>query len=166
MKYFRNTASGEVLAYEQDGSQDHLITPDLVPMAAAEIELHINPARQPTTDDVDVERDRRLVAGLEFRGKVFQTRPNDYENINGAAQLASMAVAGGTAESGNLRWLEGDRDFTWIAADNSLVAMDAPTFLAFCRLAMARKQSLIFAGRQLKDMEAIPSDYVDDKWWP
>lgn len=165
MKFFRNTQSGEVFAYEKDGSQDHLITKELVPMTAAEVDLHISPVRQPTAADVDVERDRRMAAGVEFKGTLFQSRPSDHENIIGAAQLAFMAVAGGT-KSSNLRWLDADQDFTWIATDNSLVPMDAPTVVELGKVVIARKQSLIYAGRQLKDMEAIPSDYINDKWWP
>lgn len=164
MKYFRNTQSGEIFAYENDGSQDHLITQELVPMSAAEVELHINSVRQPTAADVDVERDRRMAAGLEFKGTWFQSRPSDHENILGAAQLAFMALAGG-AKPSNLRWLDADQDFAWIAADNSLVTMDAPTVVELGKAVIARKQSLIYAGRQLKDMQAIPSDYADDKWW-
>lgn len=165
MKFFRNTQSGEVFAYEKDGSQDHLITQELIPMSAAEVELHINPIRQPTAADVDVERDRRMAAGIEFKGTLFQSRPSDHENILGAAQLAFMAVAGGT-KSNNLRWLDADQDFTWITADNSLVPMDAPAVVELGKAVIARKQSLIHAGRQLKDMTEIPSDYIDDKWWP
>lgn len=165
MKFFRNTQSGEVFAYEKDGSQDHLISKELVPMTAAEVELHINPVRQPNAADVDVERDRRMAAGVEFNGTLFQSRPSDHENIIGASQLAFMAVAGG-AKPGNLRWSDPNQDFTWIAADNSQVPMDAPTVVDLGKAVIARKQALIHAGRQLKDMEAIPGDYVDDKWWP
>lgn len=165
MKFFRNTQSGEVFAYEKDGSQDHLISKELAPMTAAEVEQHINLVRLITATDVDIERDRRLSAGIEFKGTSFQSRPGDYENIIGAAQLAFMAVAGGS-KLGNLRWLDPDQDFTWIAADNSLVPMDAPTVVDLGKAVIARKQALIHAGRQLKDMEAIPGDYTDGKWWP
>ena len=42
MKYFKSP-TGEVFAYESDGSQDAWIKPDLVPMTQAEIEAHLNP---------------------------------------------------------------------------------------------------------------------------
>ncbi|MGA4635111.1 DUF4376 domain-containing protein [Pseudomonas solani] len=164
MKYLRSPA-GEVYAFALDGSEDAFIPSGLVGMTAAEVELHINPVRQPTVADIDAERDRRMAAGVEFKDSLFQSRPSDHENIIGAAQLAFTAVASG-ARPGNLRWSDPNQDFTWIAADNSLVPMDAPTVVDLGNVVIARKQALIHAGRQLKDMETIPSDYVDDKWWP
>ena len=41
MKYFN--LNGSVSAYEDDGSQDHLIKPGMFEMTAAEVELHKNP---------------------------------------------------------------------------------------------------------------------------
>lgn len=114
--------------------------------------------------DVDAERDRRIDAGIEFQGVTFQSRATDRENIAGAAQLAFMAVVAG-AQAGDLRWSNTDADFTWIASDNTLVPMDAQTVVAFGKAAAERKQELIFAARQLKDMAEIPADYTDDKWW-
>lgn len=125
------------------------------------------PPRVPvvTSEMVDAERDRRIDAGVEFQGVMFQSRATDRENIAGAAQLGFMAVVAG-AESGDLRWSSPGQDFAWIASDNSLVPMDAQTVVAFGRVAAERKQALIFAGRQLKDMKPIPADYAADKWWP
>lgn len=114
---------------------------------------------------IDTERDRRIDAGIEFQGMMFQSRATDRENIAGAAQLGFMAVVAG-AQPGDLRWSSADADFAWIASDNSLVPMDAQTVVAFGKAAAERKQALIFAARQLKDMESIPADYTDDKWWP
>ncbi len=118
-----------------------------------------------TATDVDGERDRRIDGGVVFQGVMFQSRATDRENIAGAAQLGFMAVVGG-AEASDLRWSNPDQDFAWIASDNSLVPMDAQTVVAFGKAAAERKQALIFAARQLKDMESIPADYTDDKWWP
>lgn len=141
---------------------------------ALEVGQDGNPVRKsaeyvPTDEDlrvmVDVERDRRIDAGIEFQGVTFQSRATDRENIAGAAQLAFMAVVAG-AQAGDLRWSSADADFTWIASDNTLVPMDAQTVVAFGKAAAERKQALIFAARQLKDMDLIPTDYTDDKWWP
>lgn len=120
---------------------------------------------RPSVREVDLERDSRIDAGVEFQGVLFQSRATDRENIAGAAQLGFMAVVAG-AEVGDLRWSNPDQDFAWIASDNSLVPMDAPTVVAFGKAAAERKQTLILAGRQLKDMDPIPADYTDDKWWP
>lgn len=119
----------------------------------------------PTAYDVDAERDRRIDAGMDFGAARFQTRAGDRENIAGAAQVALAAIVSG-AQPGDLRWSDPDKDFTWITADNSLVAMDAQAMLAFGKAAAARKQSLIFAARAIKDMEAIPADYTADTYWP
>lgn len=164
MKYFKD-AAGVVYAFEADGSQDDFIPAGLTPMTGGEIEEHLNPVVIPAAVDVDAERDRRIDAGVEFQGVVFQSRATDRENIAGAAQLGFMAVVGG-AVAGDLRWSNPGEDFVWIASDNSLVPMDAQTVVAFGKAAAERKQALIFAARQLKDMEPTPADYTDDKWWP
>lgn len=119
----------------------------------------------PSAAMVDEERERRLDAGIEFGGRLFQSRAADRENITGAAQLAFIAIVGG-AKSGDLRWSDPDQDFIWIAADNSLVPMDAHTVVEFGKVAAGRKQALIYAARALKDKAVIPGDYADDKWWP
>lgn len=164
MKYFKDGA-GTVYAFESDGSQDDFIPAGLILMTQAEVGEHLNPVTVPTALEVDKERDRRIDSGLQFQGVTFQSRATDRENIAGAAQLGFMAVVAG-AQSGDLRWSNADADFTWIATDNTLVPMDAQTVVAFGKAAAERKQALIFAARQLKDMESIPADYTDDKWWP
>lgn len=115
-------------------------------------------------DQVDAERDRRIDAGFSFGGKVYQTRPQDRENIAGAATAALAAIVGG-AGPGDLRWHGGETDFAWIAADNSVNPMDAQTVFAFGQAAMAFKSALIFIGRSIKDMDPIPLDYADDAYW-
>lgn len=115
--------------------------------------------------DIDAERDRRIDAGVEFAGVTFQSRATDRENIAGAAQLGFMAMVAG-AQPGDLRWSNPEQDFAWIASDNSLVPMDAQTVVAFGKAAAERKQALIFAARQLKDMQQIPDNFTDDQWWP
>lgn len=104
-----------------------------------------------TTAAVDVERDRRIDGGFEFEGVRYQSRPTDRENIAGAALIALVDPTYSTG---------------WIAADNRVVEMDATTLLRFGRAAADHKQGLIFAARQLKDMQPIPQDYCDDQWWP
>lgn len=46
MKYYK-TETGEVFAYDGDGSQDKFIRPDLVAMTDAEIDAHVNPHLTP-----------------------------------------------------------------------------------------------------------------------
>jgi len=47
MKYYKNTITNEVFAFELDGSQDNLIISDMVQMTQAEIDAHINPPKTP-----------------------------------------------------------------------------------------------------------------------
>ena len=55
MKYYKDK-DNEVFAYELDGSQDHLITSDMVKLSAAAVELHCNPVLpeppEPTYDEL------------------------------------------------------------------------------------------------------------------
>lgn len=113
---------------------------------------------------IDAERDRRINGGFIFEGVEYQSRPEDRENIAGAATAALGAIMAG-AQQGDLRWHGGAEDFAWIAADNTMHTMDAQTVYAFGQAAMAHKQAHIFAARTLKNADPIPDDFADDKWW-
>ncbi len=117
------------------------------------------------SDAINVERDRRIAAGFRFEGKRFDFDRDSVTNITGAGALAGIAVAMG-ARAGGLRWADPDRDFTWLAADNTHVPMSASTYFAFARAAMLHKQAHIFAARAIKDMVPIPDNFTDDKYWP
>jgi hypothetical protein len=123
------------------------------------------PPPPPDTSHVDAERDRRIAAGFVFGGVEYQSRPDDRENIAGAAVAALGAMMTG-AQPGDLRWHGGDSDFLWIATDNTTHAMDAQTVFAFGQAAMAHKQAMIFAARAIKDADPIPADYTNDAYWP
>ena len=123
------------------------------------------PAPPVTAHQVNTERNRRISHQFEFGGVAFQCSPEDRENISGASVSAMMAIMDGAAP-GDLRWHGGDSDFVWIATDNELVPMDAPTMWAFGEAAMAHKTAHIFAARELKNADPIPEDYTDDAYWP
>lgn len=114
---------------------------------------------------VDTERDRRIEAGFSYAGHTFQARAEDKTRISGAALLAVIAMQAG-AQPGNLRWHGGASDFVWIAADNSLVAMDAPTVIGLGKAAAEHETAHVFAGKALKGMNPIPLDFAGDKYWP
>lgn len=127
------------------------------------------PQPQPvvTKEQVDAERDRRIVSGFVFNGVRFQSRPEDRENIMGASTAALDAKVNGV-QPGDLHW-HGDpqNPFAWIAEDNSIVPMDAFTVFAFGKTALAHKQAHIFAARYLKNLDPIPADYAtNDIYWP
>ncbi len=107
-----------------------------------------------------------MAAGFAFNGIVYQTRPEDRENIAGAA-VAALAAIGAGAKVGNYRWHGGDTDFMWIAADNTMHRLDAQSMFALGQAAMAHKQAHIFAARAVKDMNPIPADYSTNAvYWP
>ncbi len=123
-------------------------------------------ARPPSRDDVNRERDRRVEVGLAITGLgTFQFDSKSRENINGAATLAGFAIAGG-AQAGNLRWHGGSSDFSWIMADNAVITMDAQTTFALGQAAANQVSRCTFAGRAIKELDPIPLDYADDKYWP
>lgn len=102
-----------------------------------------------------------------FEGVAYQTEnASDRENILGALGTALAAITVDGAQAGEFRWADPKFDFFWIAADNTRVPMDAQTCLAFARAAVARKSLLVIAGNTIKQMDPIPQDYTDDKWWP
>lgn len=127
--------------------------------------LPADPVPGPTAADVNLERNRRISAGFTFAGKHFAFDPDSKQRVTGAATLAGFAIAQG-ASSGNLLWHGGETPFVWIADDNTLVEMDAPTCFAFGQAAAVHETAHIFAARQLKDMSPIPADYADDAHWP
>jgi len=119
-----------------------------------------------TNADVNRERDRRTHAGFTFNGKLYQFDPDSKARVTGAATLAKFAVVAGK-QAGDLRWMNPNADFSWIAADNSLNTMDAPTASAFGDAAAVHEQRHIFAARALKAMDPIPADYAtNNAFWP
>lgn len=117
-----------------------------------------------TGSNVDYERDRRIDAGFLFGGVLYQSRPEDRENISGASTAALAAMMGGVAQ-GDLRWHGGSTDFEWIDADNNRHPMDAYTMFELGKTALAHKRNHIFAANDLKSLDPIPRDYKDDAHW-
>jgi hypothetical protein len=132
--------------------------------AAAQAVLLAFDIDAPTAAMVDAERDRRLNA-FAFGGRRYDFDPDSQTNMTGAGTLALAAIISGK-QPGDLRWADPDRDFGWIAADNTLVAMDAQTTMAFAQAAAHWKSSHIMIGRALKDATPIPADFANDAHWP
>lgn len=118
-----------------------------------------------TREMVNAERDKRIVRGFKFMGKVYDFDMRSKANISGAAQMAFMAIVSGI-QAGNYKWTGGDIDFGWVSQDNSFIPMDAQTVVAFGRVAASHESAHVFHARALKDAEVIPADYMDDKYWP
>ncbi len=118
----------------------------------------------PGIHDVNAERDRRLEMPFEFGGKLWQRDRISLQRITGAATLAGFAVGAG-AQPDDYLWHGGSEPFGWIAEDNEVVPMDAPTVFAFGQAAAAVETRLIFAARALREMVPVPADYADNRWW-
>ena len=129
---------------------------------AAEIASEI---QQSMRVKVNAERNRRMNLTFAFAGKEFDCDQDSLARITGAAALAGFAMGAG-AGAGNLRWHGGAADFAWIAADNTLTAMDAQTCFAFGQAAANNQSAHIFAGATIKGMDPIPADYAADSRWP
>lgn len=114
---------------------------------------------------INKERDRRLKSDFEFQGKFFQRDEDSLKRITGASVLAGFAIAAG-APVGYLKWANPNRDFGWIASDNTVVPMDAQTCFAFGSLAAKIESDIVFAAKALREMDPIPEDFTDDVWWP
>lgn len=133
----------------------------LVPRTKAEIEAWMS---APTPDEVNSERDRRMYSGVSFKGNTYDSDLESRQAVSDAASAALVATLQGAAD-GDTRWLDQDRDFMWITAENVQVAMDAPTVVALGKRMVASRTELANAARVLKDMGEVPTDYRDDKWW-
>lgn len=130
--------------------------------AASAALLEFDP-NAPTPAMVNTERDRRMQT-ITHNGRVYNFGPESQVNIAAMCTLAASAVAAGS-QPGDLRWMSPTYDFSWIAADNSLVQMDAHQMLAFGAAAAQYKSGLIFKARALKDSSPIPTDYTHDRHW-
>lgn len=56
MKYYKNTSSGEVYAYENEAEREEWGAPELVEMTEAEVDAHLNPPPPPPTVPEQVSR--------------------------------------------------------------------------------------------------------------
>lgn len=123
-----------------------------------------------TSADVDAERDRRASGGFSFPrpdGDVWQFQSDDVsvKRITGSATLAGFALVNGT-QPGDLLWFDPVTPFAWILEDNRVVPVDAPTMLEIGKAAASWEGRHVFAAKALKNMDPIPADYTDDKYWP
>lgn len=116
--------------------------------------------------DVDIERDRRTASGFTFAGVAYQLDEKSISRVTAMGADARFAVLGG-AQPDDLRWADPDNDFGWIATDNSVTPMDAPTMATFADAAKLWVSQHIFAARALKNADPIPLDYASNPaYWP
>jgi len=114
---------------------------------------------------IDSHRDQRILQGFVFYDVLYDSRPEDQKRISASLQFAYMSISAG-AQANDLRWLDDDNDFVWIAKNNTLVPMDAFTVIEFAKAAVTWEKAHIFAARALKDMTIVPVNFMDDEFWP
>lgn len=129
----------------------------------------------PTTDDVNVERDRRIAAGFVYNSKLFDFDISSKIRISGAYQKAVVAVTNG-AQAGDLYWhLTADekadpvtnQPFGWICHDNSVMALDAQSMIEMGNAAFSWENDHVRAAYAIKQMDPIPTDFATDATlWP
>jgi len=146
------------------GPRDEITSQTLVVSNGVVTRQVTTQSRPVTANDVTAERNRRLLT-FAFNGRQYQFDPESKSNVAGAGTLALAAIING-AQPGNLRWADANRDFTWLAADNTSVSMDAQTTFAFAQAAAKWVSDHIYAARAIKDMNPIPADYAADARWP
>lgn len=132
------------------------------------IREYVPPEPEPepiTSETINLERDRRIEHNFTFVGTAFQLDNLSQQRITAMGADARFAVLGGAVE-GDYRWADPDNDFGWIATDNTVIPMDAQTMVAFSDAAKIWVIHHTYAARTLKDMDPIPEDYMDDKYWP
>lgn len=104
MKFYKKP-DNSVWAFEPDGSQDSLITTDIVAMTQAEIDAHINPPK--TTKQIEAEITAAVQARLDDWAKT-----RNYDGILSACTYATSTVPKFAAE-GQAAVVA--RDATWNA---------------------------------------------------
>lgn len=70
MKYYRHPTTGEVYAYEADGSQDAFILPDLMQMTDEEIQAHLAPPTVSLTEQFEQVR-AALQGAIDAKAREF-----------------------------------------------------------------------------------------------
>lgn len=116
-------------------------------------------------EKVNVERDRRLNLGVMFNGKLFQSDAVSKQRLLGVSLQATLAIING-AQANDLRWADPNNDFTYISADNTAVALDAPDTIALGQAVAAYEKLIVYKARALKDAPGGPPDnYADDSHW-
>jgi hypothetical protein len=117
-----------------------------------------------TTDDVNVERDRRIFPGpitvtstaLAQPIPVDMRNPTDRENLANLMQGAIVAKGQGIT----------DPIVNFGDADNNVTPLTADQVIVLGMAGLAYGSAVWEAARALKAMNPIPADYADDNHWP
>lgn len=109
-------------------------------------------------EQVNAIRDSRVRQPFGFGEHRYDYDSDSQKRITGAAALAGFALTIGGKAPDDLYWHDGATPFTWIAADNAFVQMDAQTVFALGQAAAAWESAHVFAARGLKDAIDLAED--------
>ena len=88
MKHYINK-NKEIFAFELDGSQDHLITPDMIEISLEEI----TEMRKPSPEEIEIQR---IQAIKSKAGELINSKYPDYKQLNiirvGGSELDAMTA--------------------------------------------------------------------------
>lgn len=118
-------------------------------------------AAREVKDQINVERDRRIVAGktftLEENFEVAVTgREEDFRNLTNLALAAQLQIAQGNGSATTVF-----RDDT-----DTIVTLTYDQMLELWALASTYVTDVYAASWTLKDTSPIPGDFLDDSHWP
>lgn len=134
-----------------EGEGWELVSPDEHDSAISRINSKV-PPKHVLLAEANRQRNEALDAGIEFEGRLYQTRARDRENLALVGQAAVLAITQGGAEPKDATWgREGGKEFKWIAADNSRVALDAQTMARLSESVAVRQSQIMVATRDVKD---------------
>lgn len=119
----------------------------------------------PTSADVDVERDRRINAGIIFNGILFQSDAVSRNNANSYTLTLLSYLFGGSATVGDFYWHGGPNPFSWTTANNSVYVMDAYVMRDFINALNDHFAILTLSATRIKQLPGIPLDYTEDVHW-
>ena len=125
----------------------------------------------PTSDDINEHREQRISSGFAVNfgdpigTKRFQSDAKSQAFIADLNRSAFAASLDPQNQKGDLRWFDPERDFKFIAEDNSEIPMDADTAYAFTEAFTVYKSAVQSAARSLKN-GATQEDYANDRHWP
>jgi hypothetical protein len=110
---------------------------------------------QPTTDDVNKERDRRIAKGAYFRGMYITGSATDARNLMSLAIASQMRIAAGDTTTLTI-FRDGNN------SDFSLTPMEV---IQLWQWSAAYVENLYKKSWELKAVNPIPLDYTDDRYW-
>jgi hypothetical protein len=119
-------------------------------------------AARPTPDDINTERDRRLLAGGVFTVAGYD---NPINMTGTETAIQDMLVIERLAEKAHAAGVT-DPDIKWRDADNIIHALTPDQFIAFAQTVIAYAMAIKQTAWAIKDNGDIPTDYDNDKHWP